>query len=117
MTFRQRLVAKNLRETNGNVSKAMLLAGYPKTTAKNPQQITKSKSWPELLEKYFPDSKLLSKHDELLAHEDAPIRLRALDMSYKLKNKYPTEKLGDNNIAVVNVIKFGEAKKDDDVAK
>lgn len=36
---------------------------------------------------------------------------KAIDMAYKLKNKYPSEKSGgDTNIAIVNVIQYGEKK-------
>ena len=126
MTIRQQLTAQKIVETNGNVSKAMLLAGYPPTTASNPQQVTRSKSWPALMEKYLPDSLLASKHNELLNKKEvvvvhdrngSSVELtdqpdtsavgRALDMAYKLKSKYPATNVNvSGEVAVVKVVKF-----------
>jgi len=47
-TIKQKLVVKKIIENNGNVSKAMVEAGYPKTTARNPQQVTRSKGFKEV---------------------------------------------------------------------
>jgi hypothetical protein len=67
-TLRQQIAIKKVLESNGKipVSKAMLEAGYPETTASNPQQLTQSKAWMELMEDYIPDDKLLEKHQEAL---------------------------------------------------
>ena len=50
------------------VSKAMVSIDppYPDTTAHNPQQITRSKTWEQLAEEYLPDSLLAKRHKELL---------------------------------------------------
>lgn len=107
--MKQQMVAENLLDNAGNVSKTMLKVGYSPKSAKDPQRLTKSKSWPELLEKYFPDDKLLDKHNEILDSEDSLPRLRALDMAYKLKNKYPATAVDvSGTVAVVNVVKFGD---------
>lgn len=103
--------AQIVLEGNGktSVSKAMREAGYPKATAKNPQQLTRSKKWEKLMEKFLPDNHLATKHREFL---DAPriVRtfkkgdleteieetdsnaVRALDMAYKIKGNYSAEK-------------------------
>lgn len=44
----------------------MLEVGYPPTTAKNPQQVTESKGFKELMVEFLPDSKLIKKHESLL---------------------------------------------------
>jgi hypothetical protein len=55
-------------ESNGKkaVSKAMKEVGYPETTAKNPQQITRSKTWDKLLNDKLSDTKLTDVHGQLL---------------------------------------------------
>lgn len=125
-TAKQKLVASIMQETAGNVSKAMKLAGYSAASAKDPQRLTRSKGWQELMRKYLPDDKLLVKHEEALEamkvtshgesdHEvpDHTTRLKAVDLAYKLKSKYLIEKSGgDTNIAVVKIVRFGEEKKE-----
>lgn len=59
-------VFDKVMENNGSVSGAMKEVGYPETTAKNPQQLTRSKSWEKLLETHLPDKLLAEKHKELL---------------------------------------------------
>ena len=67
MTSKQQIVARDLLENTGkSVSKAMLDAGYAPTSAKNPQQLTRSKAWQKLMEDYLPDEKLIEKHKNLL---------------------------------------------------
>lgn len=117
--------AKLLIETNGNVSKAMRMAGYPATTARNPQQITKAKGFTELLEKYLPESHLLAKHRTFLdskrvvktfrkgdlmetIEETDPAAVKALDMAYKLKGKYQ-DKAG-NSVLIINVSGQAQAR-------
>jgi hypothetical protein len=63
-TVKQQMAVKKVLENNGNISKAMRDAGYPETTASNPQQLTRSKGWAELMEKYLPDEKIVRKIDE-----------------------------------------------------
>jgi len=137
MTFKQTLVARKLVEYNGEpLGKIMVEAGYAPSTATNPQKLTESKAWPALMEKYFPDTLLSKRHKQLLNKKeffavgekgdrrieptgeiDPAAVARGLEMAYKLKNKYPVEKSGgDTSIAIVNVVRFGEAKKDDNVA-
>ncbi len=90
-TVKQRKTAAILMESKGkkSVSQAMREAGYPATTAKNPQQLTRSKSWEALIEDYLPEEKLLKPHREQLkatvvakdGHKspDNDARLRALN--------------------------------------
>jgi phage terminase small subunit len=41
-------------------------AGYSEASAKNPQKLTESSAWKELLDKAMPDKKLVSVHKKLL---------------------------------------------------
>lgn len=109
-TVRQKLLAQKVIENNGNVSKSMKQAGYAKTTSTNPQQVTRSKGWAELMEQYLPDSLLAEKHNELLTvpkkvrtyikgelidereEVDSQALKAGLDMAYKLKGNYAAEK-------------------------
>ena len=93
MTTKQRLAASKMQETAGNVSKAMKLAGYSESSAKDPQRLTRSKGWQQLMEKYLPDKKLLSVHKELLENPDWHARDSGLDKAYKIKGKYADNKI------------------------
>ena len=99
MTVKQRIAIQNVVENGGNVSKGMRDAGYSPETAKNPSKLTESVAWTELMEKKLPDDKVLDRHAEALdAYKqneytgeiipDYPVRLKAVDLAYKLKNRY-----------------------------
>lgn len=49
-TIRQRKAVDKIVENRGNISKAMIEAGYDETTAKNPKNLTESKGFKQLLE-------------------------------------------------------------------
>lgn len=123
MTLRQQTAFKKILESNGkkSVSKAMLEAGYPPTTAKNPQQLTNSKGWQETMEKYLPDDKLLKKHEEALEakkwndftgerEEDHTTRLRAVELGYKLKRRLGPEILQQFNSEKMDIQFIGDEK-------
>jgi len=66
-TLRQQTVIKKMVENGGkSVSKAMVEAGYSKSMAKNPQKLTNSLGWSELIEKYLPIESTLKAHKGLL---------------------------------------------------
>lgn len=73
-------------------------AGYSPATAKNPDKLTESPAWEQLLEEYFPDDKILRVLDEGLdafekaGNPDFSNRHRYADTVLKLKRKYPAEK-------------------------
>lgn len=108
-TLKQKLVAKDLSENIGKpVSQAMLDAGYTYESAQQPQQLTNSKGFQELLEKYLPDGLVVQKHAEALdamkwndftgeREPDHTIRLKAIDLNYKVKGKY-----NNTNINILN---------------
>lgn len=65
-SIRQKIVAKKILENPGSISKAMREAGYGPGYAKNPQSLTSTQTWQDLLEKYLPDEKLTEKHEQLM---------------------------------------------------
>ena len=124
-TSKQKLAAKKmvaLAQKTGGIDKikaeAMRQAGYSPRTARTPTKLTESKAWPELLEQYLPDEKLLQKHDEALEavkwndftgekEPDQSIRLKATELGYKLKGKLSeTSVLQQFNVGGEMSIKF-----------
>ena len=109
---------RKVMEEDKAVSVAMGEVGYKKKTAKNPMNLTKSKGWNELMEKYLPDKLLAEKHQELLMvpkkirhfqkgeleteyeELDSNAISKGLDMGYKLKGKYAPEKSMNVNVDV-----------------
>lgn len=124
-TLKQKIAFKKIAENHGNISKSMLQVGYSPNTARKPQNLTRSKGWEELMEKYLPDSELAKKHKELL--EKREINLirkkadtgeeiyevldqpetqavsKALDMAYKLKSRYPEGQGEGNKTLIINI--------------
>ncbi len=93
-TLKQKLVVKKVLENNGkSVSQAMRESGYSASTSKNPQQLTRSKGWLELMEIYVSEEKLMKVHSELLKDDNWRARAYALDKAYKLLGKYKETKL------------------------
>lgn len=105
MTIKQEKAIANVLENNGNVSRAMIDAGYSPATAKNPSMLTTSKTWEKLMKKHLPDKHLGKRHREFLdaprivrtfkkgdleteITETDPSAVKALDMAYKLKRRY-----------------------------
>jgi hypothetical protein len=98
MTLKQIKAAKILVGNGGNVTAAMIEAGYSPNTANTPGKLTKSKAWTELVEEILPDDKLLKTHLEALdatkyndfsgeREPDHATRLKAVDLGYKVKHK------------------------------
>lgn len=122
-TFRQKIAIQKVIENGGNVSKAMREAGYSPQSAVNPSKLTESKTWEELMEQHFPDSKLSKVIDEGLEATrvisavntgkeangattdfvdvpDHAVRHKFTETALKLKKKFPSEKmqlLGEND--------------------
>lgn len=60
-------VAQLLSADSGmSVGAAMIQAGYSPITAQNPQQLTGSKQWADLLEEFLPQSEVLKTHRGLM---------------------------------------------------
>lgn len=97
-TLKQKKAFKETLENGGVVSRAMLEAGYSEAMAKNPQKLTESDGWQELMDTYLPDSLLAKKHKELLNKRtlgsiDVQAVKSGLDMAYRLKGKYAEQKI------------------------
>lgn len=99
-TNKQKALAKKILENPSSTMKdAMLAVGYAENTAIAPQNVTESKGWHELMEKYLPDEKLLEVHQNGLeaskihsSHTepdktvpDYPTQAKFLDLAYKVK--------------------------------
>lgn len=127
--MRQKLAFQKAVENHGNISKAMVEAGYSEASAKNPKNLTDSKGWKELMEEYLPDSLLAQKHKELLTvnkkttivHDDESTEVReeldsnaikaGLDMAYKLKGKYKEDNEQKKPNITVNIERKAEIEK------
>jgi len=116
-TTKQKLVAQNLLENTGkSVSRAMKEVGYKRGSYLNPQQLTRSKGWINLMKKHLPDSLLAQRHNDLLNKKefiaigkagerelvetgeiDANAVAKGLDMAYKLKSKYPNKQFDNES--------------------
>jgi len=97
----KRVFAKVLENRGCDIGKAMLEEGYAPNTAKNPMNITESKSWEMLLEKELPDELLtdvakdglratmvktsLTEPDRTLP--DYSVRQRYLETALKMKGR------------------------------
>lgn len=69
-------------------------AGYSKSIQQNPKMVFNSKGFTHLMSQMgFSDYELLVVHKELLESEDDRIRLSALDMGYKLRDLFPSQKI------------------------
>lgn len=88
------------------VSVAMKEVGYSKSMANNPQYLTQSDGWKELVEKYIPDDLLAQKHRDLLqatdkdGYTDYGSVKAGIDMGYKLKGKYAPDRSVSVNIDI-----------------
>jgi len=129
-TIRQKKVLKEVVKKGGvSVSKAMVKAGYSLSTAHNPQKLTKSRGWRELLDKHLPDKKLLKVHKEALKATkvvtsmtepdytvvDHQTRLKAIEMAYRIKGKQDAgiSISGDKVIAILGGATINNATPDD----
>lgn len=133
-TLKQKKAIKNTVENGGNVTKAMLDAGYLPTTVNNPKNLTGSKAWLELMPKKLSDEVLLKVHKAGLEayHEVAQItdrdkdgnpvytyfkkpdfhaRHKYLETAYKIKGRY-NETPEMNKPVTINFITFNGINRD-----
>lgn len=110
MTIKQKLAAKKVLENTGRpMGQIMEEVGYKPGSVKNPQQLTESKGWKELMDKYLPDDKILDVHDQLLDSKRDEIRLGAVGLGYKVKGKLQPEAVNTFNVGEMSV-RFVERK-------
>lgn len=101
LTYRQKLLRKELAENGGSLRKAMVKVGYKQSYADSPAKLTSTQRWLQLMEKDLPDS-LLSKTAKqgLKAKKwltsptepdrevpDLPTRHKYLETALKMKGK------------------------------
>ena len=97
MTTRQAMTIKDVLENKTPVSIAMRNNGYSKNSAKR-LEIKNTQAWKEMVAQYLPDYKLFEAHQDALKAiklhgtdndfveiPDHSIRLKAVEMGYKLK--------------------------------
>lgn len=65
-SIKQKKALDILVGNGGNITQAMLDAGYSPATANTPQKLTESKAWQELMAEYLPDHEIAEKHKQLL---------------------------------------------------
>lgn len=92
-------------EAGKNKKQSALDAGYAESTALNTKfAIEESPTFQALIHKYLPDDTLLSKHKELLNHKRPDINAKALDMAYKLGNKFQKDSVNINILSMSGVL-------------
>lgn len=91
-TRKQKAAAAKIMENAGNVSKTMREVGYSENTAKNPNELTDSKGWKELMKEWLPDDMVLQRHEQIIQEGEDKDAVKGIDMAYKLKGAYAPEK-------------------------
>jgi len=123
-TTRQKMVIKEIVENGGNLSKAMVRAGYSPATAENPKKVTSSIGFRELIEKMgISDEKLSQVLDDGLGatkaivmgvkseesfvdvQPDYLVRHKYLETALKLKG-YSKETITNNITIQPILVKF-----------
>lgn len=91
MTIKQKKAMKNALDNGGNITAAMRAAGYTEATINNPRNLTKSKAWLGLLDKYLPDELLVKTNLEGLE------ATRTISATVVVKSDDPTIKTKEAN--------------------
>ncbi len=127
---RQRKAFDYYRKNGGDLSKAMIAAGYAKTSAKNPgEALTSSIGWKMLMAQYLPDDLLAQRHNDLLntpkkmtikkygkviqmtEELDSNAVAKGLDMAYKIKGFYKADNDQKAPTVIVNIERKAAIKK------
>jgi hypothetical protein len=104
-TIKQKRALMKVVENGGNITKAMKDVGYSLATVNNPDVLTSSKGWQELLNEFLPDGILLKTELEGLGATkiitsgaepnievpDHPTRHKYLETGLKIKGKIKDE--------------------------
>ena len=126
MTLKQKLAIAEITENHRPVSTVMKEVGYSPNTYSKPSNLTKSRAWEELVERRLPDDKLLQKHEEALdatkktvlfdgnvvKEPDQAIRLKAVELGYKLKGKLSNVNMTQINIGEMGVEFINDVKSE-----
>jgi hypothetical protein len=90
-THKQKQVFKSLMvdKSGKAVGKAMREnGGYSEKTSLTPSKLTNSEGWRELMEEFLDDKLLAKTHHKLLKSKQERFQLDALNLAYKIKNRY-----------------------------
>lgn len=100
----RRMAAILIENPDEPLGSAMRQAGYSDSQAKNPHQITRTRTWQQLMDEYLPQDKLVAVLAEQLeatntyilngkvhTKPDNQARLKAADTAFKLRGVYNTE--------------------------
>jgi len=85
-TLKQRKAIENVVGNGGNITKAMIDAGYSPNTANTPQKLTSSDAWFELMEAYLPDDMLLGALSNDIEKKEGN-RKAELELAFKLRGR------------------------------
>jgi len=85
-TRKQKLAVDNLVGNGGNVTKAMIDAGYSPNTANTPQKLTSTQAFADLLEAYLPDDMMLRALSNDIEKKEGN-RTSELQLGFKLKGR------------------------------
>lgn len=120
-TEKQRRAFDTVGVNGGNISKAMVTAGYSKEVSKRTDKLTRTKGWKELMDKHFPDSELAALHKKLLKKKEVIVvsdgaregshlewtgqphtdSLKALETAYKLKSRFVEGESGNKTLILM----------------
>lgn len=112
--IRQKKLIKKILENSGkpiSISQSMKEVGYGEGYAKNPQYLTNTKSWQQLMDEFLPDSLIAEKHNALLNKTDDKGDIDAnavksgIDLAYKVKGRFAPEKI-EHSIREVKIIRY-----------
>ncbi len=92
---------------------AMRKAGYSASHAKNPHDLTRTRTWQELMDEYLPENKIASVLAEQLQatnlyilngkvkeKPDNQARLKAVDIGLKLRGSYKNEEQSNHSFSL-----------------
>ena len=85
-TRKQKLAVAKMVENGGNASRAMIEAGYSPATAKNPDKLTNSSGYAELMDVFLPDDMLLRALSDDIEKKEGN-RKPELELAFKLKGR------------------------------
>ena len=85
-TRKQKLAVAKMVENGGNASRAMIEVGYSPATAKNPDKLTNSIGYAELMDAFLPDDMLLRALSDDIEKKEGN-RKPELELAFKLKGR------------------------------
>jgi hypothetical protein len=117
-TLRQEIALENMVENGGNISQAMISAGYSPNTAKTPQKLTESLGFIELCEmKGLTDDLLINALVEDIKGKKGNRRAE-LELGFKIKGQLKNivnRTASERPIPILNMIEFKNFSKNEDV--